>query len=205
VFPGIFIDRPGTDNNEIKGNFIGTDVNGSSALGNAINGITISLGAKNNSIGGIAGAAISGRAKNNSMSESISGEGNLISGNEGNGIEIRDLNSNDNRITGNFIGTNFNGTTSVGNSSHGILITNGTQNNSIGGVTPEERNFISGNGGAGILVDGTDTDNNKITGNYIGTEVTGSSALGNAGDGVTISGGELRTTLLVEVILEKAI
>ena len=42
-----------------------------------------------------------------------------------------------------------------------------------------ERNIISGNSFAGVWMTGTGTDNNAVAGNYIGTNVTGTIALGN--------------------------
>ncbi len=56
----------------------------------------------------------------------------------------------------------------------------------IGGTTPAARNLISGNGSAGVLILGTGSGN-AIQGNYIGTDATGTIALGNETNGVTIS------------------
>jgi parallel beta-helix repeat protein len=74
-----------------------------------------------------------------------------------------------------------------------------TSGNTIGGTTAGERNVISGNGdlycgppqdaranGGGVLIE-HDADDNRVLGNYIGTDVTGSAtfpANGNGGAGV---------------------
>ena len=42
-----------------------------------------------------------------------------------------------------------------------------------------ERNILSGNLFAGVWITGTGTNNNVVAGNYIGTDASGSSALGN--------------------------
>src|SRR5207248_1090832 len=54
----------------IEGNTIGTDVTGAVALGNSLDGVFVD-GAPNNTIGG-----------------TTSGAGNLISGNQGNGLNL---------------------------------------------------------------------------------------------------------------------
>ena len=93
----------------------------------------------------------------------------------GDGIEISA--SNENAIERNFIGTDPAGTTDLGNGGNGVNV--GTAINTIGG--PGLANVISGNQGAGVLL--TDAIN-LVVGNKIGTDVTGSAALGNSGDGV---------------------
>jgi hypothetical protein len=69
--------------------------------------------------------------------------------------------------------------------------------NTIGGTLPSAGNVISGNGGDGILIQvdlrftGVPT-NNLIQGNLIGTDKTGTVALGND-DGIAIQGGNHTT------------
>ena len=53
-----------------------------------------------------------------------------------------------------------------------------------------EGNLVSGNNNDGIRVDGSTSDNNNILGNYIGTDVTGSFAIGNFGDGIYVTNGD---------------
>jgi hypothetical protein len=96
-----------------------------------------------------------------------------------------------NVFEGNFIGTNPAGTAAFGNGSGavgGIVFGFcGTPSNcTIGGTTPASRNLISGNIGVGIgLGSGS---GNTVQGNLIGTDVTGTMALGNTGPGVSSAG-----------------
>ena len=61
----------------------------------------------------------------------------------------------------------------------GVAISGGAKDNTIGGDTPEERNVISGNGSDGVSIKGSGTDGNTVVGNYIGTDASGTAALGN--------------------------
>jgi hypothetical protein len=96
-----------------------------------------------------------------------------------------------NVLGGNFIGTDPSGTMAFGNASGAIGGIDfgfcGTPSNClIGGTTPDARNLISGNIGHGIgLGDGS---GNTVQGNLIGTDVTGTLALGNTNVGVTTGG-----------------
>src|SRR5262249_47552831 len=47
----------------------------------------------------------------------------------------------------------------------------------------------SANGGNGVHIEGTFTDQNVVAGNFIGVDVTGNARLGNSGHGVAIGGG----------------
>lgn len=99
----------------------------------------------------------------------------------GDGIDLRDHGSN--LIAGCYIGTDVNGAVDFGNGGSGVAIT--SSSNLIGGSTIAARNIISGNHAAGITITGA---NNTVQGNDIGTDVTGSHALGNRGTGVAIQG-----------------
>ncbi|MGD9126238.1 MAG: DUF4347 domain-containing protein, partial [Planctomycetia bacterium] len=94
-----------------------------------------------------------------------------------NGIAV---NSDNNVIAGNFIGTDTTGTIAKVNSGYGI-ITFGS-GNILGGTNPEDRNVIVA--GTGISALGT---GNTIQGNYIGTTADGMSALAYS-TGITASG-----------------
>lgn len=160
-----------TTNSTVQGNFIGTDVTGTKALGNLTSGIFI--GGFDKSVMGnlIGGSNPSAR--------------NVISGN-GSGIIIgaTPLDSSDNnRIQGNLIGTDVTGKKKLGNTNDGIRL-NGS-NNLIGGTLPTERNIISGNGKSGILISSISSGSTSVMGNYIGTDISGEFAIGNR-DGVQI-------------------
>jgi RHS repeat-associated protein len=60
-------------------------------------------------------------------------------------------------------------------------------NNLIGGASAGARNIISGNNDTGVEF-GYGPSNNVVQGNFIGTDVTGTQALGNINDGVLIGG-----------------
>jgi hypothetical protein len=90
-------------------------------------------------------------------------------------------------VAGNYIGTNAAGTAGFPIPNNGVGISVMTANNIIGGTTEADRNVISGNrvqsGSIGIDVFG---GGNKILGNYIGTDVTGTASLGHTNSGVRL-------------------
>jgi len=107
------------------------------------------------------------------------GERNVIAGNTGHGISIEGGGTN--QIIGNYIGVNSDGTQALPNSS-GINI-DGSYGNTIGGDTPEERNIISGNNSFGIFIE---ANGNAVTGNFVGTDATGTQSIPNKFSGVRI-------------------
>ena len=177
-------------------NQIGVNLNGIAA-GNNGAAIYIASTSNNNRIG----------SNPNSASDYFS---NLLSGNEGPGIEING--SSGNIIQANLIGTNRAGTTFIRNDSNGILITAAASNNTIGGtayydsttqqtnnptgnkgtvpivyIRPPQGNLISGNVLNGVKI-AQASENNVLSGNFIGTNYNGTSAIGNLQDGVVIEG-----------------
>jgi trimeric autotransporter adhesin len=119
--------------NVIRGNRIGTDVSGTVALGNTIDGIRIL--APNNTIGGTG-----------------AGDRNVISGNQRHGMIISGQgNGNGNLVHGNFIGTQADGTSALGNGSAGVRIED-SADNTIGGTAAGAGNVIAFNSGDGVLV-----------------------------------------------------
>jgi hypothetical protein len=92
-----------------------------------------------------------------------------------------------NTIQGNKIGTSLDGLNDLGNAAHGITIFN-SSGNLIGGGDPGERNLISGNGFSGINIKNA-SSGNRIRGNWIGTDKTGSGSIGNSGIGIRFDGG----------------
>jgi len=122
-------------------------------------------------------------------------ERNLISGGiSGEAIRLHGSNTLSNTVSGNYIGTDISGTAIIGNSSNGIAIHDGARYNVIGGDTPGERNVISGNGG-GIGIEDSNTRYNTVSGNYIGTDASGASDLGNDGSGVYLAWGASYNTI----------
>jgi CSLREA domain-containing protein len=157
--------------NVVRGNFIGTDVSGSVALGNGGNAVSVFDGA-DNTIGGTA-----------------PGERNVMSGNSGNGILILGGSATGNVVEGNFIGTDATGTLDLGNSFAGVGVLNSASHNTIGGTAPGAGNIVSGNRtvGVGVGAGGVCRDN-VIQGNRIGTDITGTLPIGNGVMGVGVGG-----------------
>ena len=150
------------NNNSVVECFIGTDSLGIQSLyyGNKVFGIEIDNG-DNNTV------------RNCIISANGGAEPNP-------GISIQ-WGSSSNTITGNLIGTDISGLLATPNSGSGISLTD-SPDNTIGGITAEDRNIIYG----GINLSGANTTGNKIIGNYLGPDVTGQSALGQGG-GINIS------------------
>ncbi|MBC7784583.1 MAG: CSLREA domain-containing protein, partial [Burkholderiales bacterium] len=174
VFAGVQIRDSGATGNTIAGNLIGVDKNGTVALGNSTTsgfGISIFNGANGTTIGG-----------------TTPGSGNVISAN-GAGIGVQSANNT--VIQGNLIGLNITGTAQLGNK-FGVLINGSSAGSVIGGATPASRNVISGHTGTmlttgyGIALGGCGANGSIVQGNYIGTDMAGTSAIANA-IGVQIS------------------
>ena len=85
-----------------------------------------------------------------------------------------------NIFEGNWIGLDPTGTTAPGNPGQGLFVTSSM--NTIGGTAGGARNVISGSGLSGIEI--RNATGNRVLGNYIGTDATGTVDLGNALSGV---------------------
>jgi len=169
---GLWMSDTNTTGNVILGNYIGTDANGSFAVSNALGGI----GIFDNGVGHVIGAA------------NPDGSGrNVISGNGGAGIWLAGTNVNGVTVQGNFIGLNAAGTAGVANISDGVNVVGGATRNTIGGTGAGARNVISGNRRYGIYISNPGTSNNLVQGNYIGTDFTGTIALGNGSIGIGLT------------------
>ena len=94
-------------------------------------------------------------------------KGLVINRFSGSGISINGAGNDGNRIEGNFIGTNVAGTADQGNNSTGVSIGDQSADNIIGGTQPAQRNVISGNGGAGVLINGSSATGNSVLSNSI--------------------------------------
>ena len=231
---GLRIQGAGASWNLIQGNFIGTDVSGTNPLPNGWSGLTIFSGATSNTIGGISagarnvlsgnysyglvvsdpgtsgniiqgnviglvtggstalpnyvGVLLSSSATSNVFGGTASTMRNVISGNNGSGMEIS-YSASGNSIQGNYIGPDVTGSSAAANGGEGIYLHDGASGNFIGGSTPGAGNVISGNTYRGIYAYGTNTSYNWIQGNFIGTQSNGTNALGNNWDGVVFFNG----------------
>ena len=180
---GIDIYGAGTDGNVVAGNFIGTDVTGTQSLGISNDGVLLAEGASFNWIG-----------VNPSGGQAIHDEGNLISGNGNDGVQMSGS-ASFNVVAGNKIGTDVSGTAALGNSSSGVEVDAGCTGNTIGGTASGAGNVISANGAYGVWITGGGTTQNLVQGNSIGTDITGTAALGNAYSGVQIDSGAANNTI----------
>jgi len=148
----------------IQGNKIGTDAAGTAAIPNA-EGIRGHDGTDNTKIGG--------KVANPPA-------GNLISGNNGSGIVFDGTGITGTVIQSNLIGTNPSATAALANGSGIDLF--GTDDTLIAD------NVISGNTGFGIGINNS-ASTNHVQGNLIGTDGSGSSALGNGAEGISQTSG----------------
>ena len=149
--------------NTVQGNYIGTNAAGTAGLGNNDG---LKLGSNNNTIGG---AAVAAR--------------NVISGND-TGINL--VSANGNTIQGNYIGTNATGTGAIANTDSGIRTGGGfSSNNLIGGTAAGAGNLISGNG-QGVEIR-SNSNGNILSGNLIGTDAAGTSAIANTFVGINVN------------------
>jgi uncharacterized repeat protein (TIGR01451 family) len=162
--------------NVVAGNFIGTDYGGTLDRGNVIQGVGISGStAVSNVIGGDSGCA----------RNVVSGNGSSSANSTHNGIYIAG-GARGTRILGNHIGLDVSGTQFLGNSRAGVYL-EGVTHTLVGGTTSAERNLISGNSRGVELV--SSALSNRITGNFIGTDITGTLDRGNGSSGVALSSG----------------
>ncbi|NBC17996.1 MAG: T9SS type A sorting domain-containing protein [Bacteroidetes bacterium] len=179
--------RP-TTGNTIQGNYVGTDATGTQDLGNGTNGINL-FNASENVVGGTA-----------------EGAGNVISGNGQWGIQVLSdgtVSGDGNTVQGNYVGTDVSGTQAIPNDFDGIILRN-SSSNLVGGPEEDARNTISGNTFHGVVVLNDEgapaTRNNRVEGNYIGTDASGTQALGNGGVGVFLRERSRSTEIVGNVI-----
>ncbi len=148
-FSGDGVEISGSSGSVIEGCVIGLDAAGVDH-GNGDNGVYVT-DSSNNLIGGTNTAAR-----------------NVISGNNGGGIELDGDGARNNRVLNNLIGSDQTGALARGNTSDGVLVQNGSRGNRVGGVFANEANLIANNSGSGVRVAvGVATTNNPIRGNAI--------------------------------------
>jgi CSLREA domain-containing protein len=150
----ITADNPSRDgNNQVLGNLIGTDIEGTAALPH-LTGVEL-MGTMGNTIGG-----------------STEGSRNVISGNVDNGVAIR--NAQAARVLGNFIGTSRGGDAALRNGDTGVLVAS-SSGTIIGGLTlvptTAPGNIISNPLAVGIALD--ESPATRVQGNIIGLDING--------------------------------
>ena len=137
-------------NNDIAGNFIGTDATGMAAVGNGFDGVLI----------------------DNSSENTV--QGNLISGNGRAGVYLA-LGSTLTMVVGNDIGTDAAGNPVLGNVSYGVYVA--SSGNQIGGTGPGQGNLIAGNG-KGVVVNNNQTATEPVDNQILGNSIYANATLG---------------------------
>jgi parallel beta-helix repeat protein len=166
-YAGVWINA--SSNNTVASNKIGLNAAGNLALSNPY-GVELLNGSTGNTIGG---SSASGR--------------NFLSGNANAGVLVSDPGTSGNTVEYDFIGTDVSGELPVSNNI-GVVIQNGAS------YTYVYNDLISANTFAGVDVTGGNTNNNFLTGDWIGLDVSGSHAVKQAGQqfsnstGVVING-----------------
>ncbi len=175
--------------NVVAGNFLGTDASGTfhyTTQSSNASGVTIRSTASRSRVGGPALA-----------------DRNVISGNGERGVIIGlpvplEPDTNDNVVQNNLIGLTPDGLNRLPNMSHGIDINGGAKRNVV------KDNVVSGNNAEGVEVShGFDTTDNKVLGNRIGTDPTGSTGptyARNVQTNVVVEDGPVATLIYGNVI-----
>lgn len=177
---GILIEN-GSTNNVLNGNFVGTNANGTAAVGNGGDGVHI-VDADGNSLLGC------------TFVENPFVYYNILSGNGGNGLHVT---SSDNvTIQANYFGIGSHNAI-VSNTENGVLIDGDSRNTQLGGVIPLG-NVSSGNKQNGVYV--TDTASGFVSFNTFAGLFAFEGAAPNGNNGLLIdsTGGNnlIRTSVL---------
>ncbi len=175
---GIDIQGYGTDSNYVYGNFVGIDYWGNSAIPNGQYGISIWSGPQGTIIGGPTGLAR-----------------NVASGNLYSGIRVAS-NAPRTIVQSNYVGVSSLAAHAVPNMHDGISC--GGPHSVIGGAAPGEGNIVGGNRYNGLIM--SLGDSITVTGNYIGTNASGTLDLGNVAEGMYIGYGAQDHTITSNTI-----
>ncbi|HEX7254835.1 MAG TPA: right-handed parallel beta-helix repeat-containing protein, partial [Gaiellaceae bacterium] len=170
----------GSSGNVVQGNYAGTDITGTVAIANGLDGVGVD-GGSSHLIGGTA-----------------PGAGNLTSGNGNQGIAVFGVDfpsTTGSTVVGNLVGTQADGSSPLGNGGDGVRLLNAS-NTTVGGPSAEAANTIAYNGtdldgaGDGVVVFGSGSQN-TIRGNSIFENGDSASDLGIdlGADGVTANDG----------------
>ena len=164
---GVVFNGTNVTGNTVAGNLIGLNAPGTAPVGNGWAGVDFYYGAQDNLVGGNTPAAR-----------------NVISGNGNDGVVLIGGGTSGNTVAGNYIGLNAAGSAAISNAWSGVEIYNGPSCNLIGGFGGA-RNFISGNGNYGVMID-YGSSLNVVQGNTIGLNGTNGAVIPNSYDAVLI-------------------
>ncbi len=183
---GIEIRGSTSTGNLIRGNLIGTAMDGVSGAGNGGPGVLLE-NAPGNTVAGLSTLR------------------NIISANGEEGIRINGPFATGNLIQDNFIGTDITGTAPLGNQGDGVRIA--ASGNTVGGTTSSLRNTIAFNRGSGIAVlEGTGNAlvrNSVVSNNSLGIDLGADGVTPNdPGDGDTGGNGLQNFPELLSVITD---
>jgi hypothetical protein len=180
-FAGVWVNNaagPALSGISLTDNFIGTNAGGNRAVGNDREGVLIE--------GQVSSITIGAQLPVGQLH-------NVISGNAGSGVRVAATGPGTVTILGNRIGTDATGSAPLGNGRSillpyrdGVTFSGNILRLGVSGNDVAGRNVISANGGAGVAISAA-TDA-QLLGNFIGTNATGLADLGNARDGVLVSG-----------------
>jgi hypothetical protein len=192
----------GSSGDTVAANRIGTNAAGTAAVPNGGDGILLTATARDNEIGGTEFTdAKTGQVNNPTGSKGtvtpvfvVPPLGNLVSGNDGDGVAIVNR-SRHNTLNGNFIGTTADGDAALGNGDNGVRI-DGANATVLAGCKFVNNpfvyyNVVSGNKRNGLLV--TDADATVVQGNFFGVGADNTAVVGNGLDGVEVDGSSRNT------------
>lgn len=158
---GVYVVGAGTTGNTVLGNVIGLKPGGVAAVANGGPGVEIASGASGNAV-----------------------RSNVISGNARQGVLVDGVANT--IIAGNRIGTDGPGSAAVPNGAEGVVVQSGARGTSVGGASIADRNLISGNKNAGVVIRDASTSDNVVEGNNIGLDASGTGKIPNGQAGVAI-------------------
>lgn len=208
---GVFIDAA-ANNNDLRANFVGTDVTGSASVANLLSGVYVRDSAET-TIGGfitttrniISGNASDGVTVFTSVSPVVSATGTTVYNNYiglandgtsslpngANGATV--VRSEETQLTGNRISHNAQDGISVQTSSATGIESNFLKSNGANGVATidsgfvyMESNLVHSNVAHGVLISGTDSAEIAIFNSIIGLQADLTTAAGNGGDGIRV-------------------
>ena len=165
---GVLIAGGTTAGTLVAGNLIGTDQTGSNSVGNVSAGIQVT-GGSSTTIGGTTTLAR-----------------NVVSGNAADGIDVSG-GPTGTLLVGDYVGMDQTGTKGLGNAANGISVS-ATAGVTIGGTAQGAAMIISGNAGSGLSITSASGTSVVVLGDFIGTDNSGSTPIGNGLYGILLTG-----------------